>query len=126
MANTVRSSTRWQMVRQAEPPLYWKPISAMQSQAYSVFFSNWKPRKSRKAERRFLSRRPHMMSKDVSEQALAYVNTYSSPSELRITDMRFVDIVGAPMHCTLLKLYTNQGLVGFGEVRDGASKTYAL
>lgn len=67
-----------------------------------------------------------MMSKDVSEQALAYVNTYSSPSELRITDMRFVDIVGAPMHCTLLKLYTNQGLVGFGEVRDGASKTYAL
>jgi L-alanine-DL-glutamate epimerase-like enolase superfamily enzyme len=40
--------------------------------------------------------------------------------------MRFVDIVGAPMHCTLLKIYTNQGLVGFGEVRDGSSKTYAL
>lgn len=67
-----------------------------------------------------------MTSKDLSEQALAHVNTYSRPSELRITDMRFVDIVGAPMHCTLLKLYTNQGLVGFGEVRDGASKTYAL
>jgi gluconate/galactonate dehydratase len=61
-----------------------------------------------------------------SEQLLAHVSTYSRPSELRITDMRFVDIVGAPMHCTLLKLYTNQGLVGFGEVRDGASKTYAL
>ena len=30
------------------------------------------------------------------------------------------------MHCTLLKLYTNQGLVGFGEVRDGANKLYAL
>jgi len=30
------------------------------------------------------------------------------------------------MHCTLMKLYTNQGLVGYGEVRDGASKTYAL
>jgi L-alanine-DL-glutamate epimerase-like enolase superfamily enzyme len=40
--------------------------------------------------------------------------------------MRFADIVGAPMHCTLLKLYTNQGLVGFGEVRDGADKLYAL
>src|SRR5216683_5395572 len=61
-----------------------------------------------------------------SEQIVAHVNTYSRPSELRITDMRFVDIVGAPMHCVLLKLYTNQGLVGFGEVRDGASKTYAL
>lgn len=60
------------------------------------------------------------------EETLAHVNTYSKPSDLRITDMRFVDIVGAPMHCTLLKLYTNQGLVGYGEVRDGASKTFAL
>lgn len=60
------------------------------------------------------------------EQTLAHVNTHSHPSELRITDMRFVDIVGAPMHCTLMKIYTNQGLVGYGEVRDGASKTYAL
>lgn len=60
------------------------------------------------------------------EQLLAHVNTYSQPSQLRITDMRFVDIIGAPMHCTLLKISTNQGLVGFGEVRDGASKTYAL
>ena len=57
---------------------------------------------------------------------LSHVNTYSSPSELRITDMRIVDVVGLPMHCTLLKLYTNQGLVGFGEVRDGASRNYAL
>lgn len=60
------------------------------------------------------------------ESALNHVNTYSKPSDLRITDMRFVDIVGAPMHCTLMKIYTNQGLVGFGEVRDAASKTYAL
>ncbi len=67
------------------------------------------------------------MDKNASfEETLAHVNTYSTPSELRITDMRFVDIVGMPMHCTLLKIYTNQGLVGYGEVRDGASKTYAL
>ena len=32
------------------------------------------------------------------EQTLNHVNTYSSPSELRITDMRVVDIVDAPMH----------------------------
>lgn len=30
------------------------------------------------------------------------------------------------MQCSLMKVYTNQGLVGYGEVRDGASKTYAL
>ena len=59
------------------------------------------------------------------EQTLAHVNTNSKPSDLRITDMRFVDIVGAPMHCTLLRFETNQGITGYGEVRDGASKLYA-
>ncbi|MDR2514165.1 MAG: mandelate racemase/muconate lactonizing enzyme family protein [Christensenellaceae bacterium] len=39
--------------------------------------------------------------------------------------MRFVDIVGAPMHCTLLRIETNQGITGYGEVRDGSSKVYA-
>ena len=48
------------------------------------------------------------------------------PSSLRITDMRFCDIDGAPKRCTLIKLYTNQGLIGYGEVRDASSKTYAL
>lgn len=67
-----------------------------------------------------------LKSKDNFESTLNYVSTYSKPSDLRITDMRFVDIEGAPMHCTLLKIYTNQGLVGYGEVRDAASKTYAL
>lgn len=60
------------------------------------------------------------------DYSLSTVNTNSRPSELKITDMRFADVVGAPMHCTLLKLYTNQGIEGYGEVRDGASRTYAL
>ena len=48
------------------------------------------------------------------------------PSTLKITDIRFADIDGAPKRCTILKIYTNQGLVGFGEVRDASSRTYAL
>ena len=48
-----------------------------------------------------------------------------NPATLKITDMRFADIDGAPKRCTLLKLYTNQGLVGYGEVRDASSRTYA-
>lgn len=48
------------------------------------------------------------------------------PSTLKITDMRFADIDGAPKRCTLLKIYTNQGITGYGEVRDASSKTYAL
>lgn len=47
------------------------------------------------------------------------------PSTLKITDMRFADIDGAPKRCTLLKLHTNQGLIGYGELRDASSRTYA-
>jgi L-alanine-DL-glutamate epimerase-like enolase superfamily enzyme len=54
------------------------------------------------------------------------VKALSRPSELKITDMRTVTVVGAPMRCTLIKIDTNQGIYGLGEVRDGASKTYAL
>jgi len=54
------------------------------------------------------------------------INTNSRPSELKITDMRTVTVVGAPMRCTLIRIDTNQGICGYGEVRDGASKTYAL
>ena len=50
------------------------------------------------------------------------VNTASRPSELRITDMRTVTIGNS----TIIRLDTNQDLHGLGEVRDGASKTYAL
>ncbi len=53
------------------------------------------------------------------------VNRNSSPSDLRITDIRFTDVVGAPMHCTLMKIYTNQGIVGLGEVRDGGNRVFA-
>jgi len=60
------------------------------------------------------------------DHVLEYVKTASSPSDLRITDIRVVDIVDAPMHCIMVKVYTNQGLVGFGEVRDGASRNYVL
>jgi L-alanine-DL-glutamate epimerase-like enolase superfamily enzyme len=47
------------------------------------------------------------------------------PSTLKITDMRFADIDGIPKRCTLIKIYTNQDLIGYGEVRDASSRTYA-
>jgi L-alanine-DL-glutamate epimerase-like enolase superfamily enzyme len=63
-----------------------------------------------------------MMTQDL----LNHTRTHSRPSDLRITDIRVAEIVGAPFTSALLKIYTNQGLVGFGEVRDGASATFAL
>ena len=63
---------------------------------------------------------------DELDRVLDKVNTNSRPSDLRITDLRIATIVDAPMRCPLLKIYTNQGLVGYGEVRDWGSKTFAL
>jgi L-alanine-DL-glutamate epimerase-like enolase superfamily enzyme len=54
------------------------------------------------------------------------VNTNSRPSELRITDLRIANLSGLPMRVSIIRLETNQGLVGYGEVRDGATPTYAL
>jgi L-alanine-DL-glutamate epimerase-like enolase superfamily enzyme len=56
----------------------------------------------------------------------ANVKRASEPSALKITDLRVAVIVGAPMTCPLIRIDTNQGLVGWGEVRDGASEIYAL
>ena len=54
------------------------------------------------------------------------MNFSSHPSDLKITDLRFVDLDGAPKRCTILRIDTNQGISGYGEVRDASSKTYAL
>ena len=35
-------------------------------------------------------------------------------------------MVGLPMDCTIIRIDTNQGISGYGEVRDWGSKTYAL
>src|SRR5207302_11310963 len=55
------------------------------------------------------------------------VHTSSRPSDLKITDLRVATIVKpGPSPCTLIRIDTNQGVSGLGEVRDGASPTYAL
>lgn len=55
-----------------------------------------------------------------------HVNQHSRPSELKITDLRVVNLKGLPMDLSLVRIDTNQGISGYGEVRDWASKTYAL
>lgn len=67
-----------------------------------------------------------MQKKNILDTVSENVNINSSPSDLKITDIRVTNINGAPKHCPLLKIYTNQGIVGYGEVRDASSATYAL
>src|ERR1700761_1249894 len=53
-------------------------------------------------------------------------NTYSKPSALRITDLRYCAIARAPMTSALIRIDTNQGIYGLGELRDGASISYVF
>src|SRR3989475_2659614 len=63
---------------------------------------------------------------DTLDAAVQNTNTNSKPSDLKITDLRVAVVARAPMTCPLIRIDTNQGIYGLGEVRDGASKTYAL
>jgi L-alanine-DL-glutamate epimerase-like enolase superfamily enzyme len=54
------------------------------------------------------------------------VNRNSRPSDLRITDLRIAHIHNAPMRVPIIRIDTNQGISGLGEVRDGGSPRYAL
>jgi len=64
------------------------------------------------------------------EDVLAYstqkVNRNSSPTDLKITDMRIAEISEVVFRTPIVRIYTNQGIVGHGDVRDGAAKEYAL
>src|SRR5688572_24732717 len=56
----------------------------------------------------------------------ANVKRASEPSALKITDLRVAVIVGAPFTCPVIRIDTNQGISGWGEVRDGSHEVYAL
>jgi L-alanine-DL-glutamate epimerase-like enolase superfamily enzyme len=54
------------------------------------------------------------------------VDQHSRPGDLRITDLRTATVGWNNWYFTLVRIDTNQGLSGYGEVRDFASKNYAL
>ncbi len=56
------------------------------------------------------------------EYATQNVSRNSSPSDLKITDLRVANTTDGP----ILKIYTNQDVYGLGEVRDIADPRYAL
>ena len=66
------------------------------------------------------------MLDDSPEQEIEYstqnVNRSSSPADLKITDLRIAYTSKAP----IIKIDTNQGIYGLGEVRDHGSPKYAL
>jgi L-alanine-DL-glutamate epimerase-like enolase superfamily enzyme len=65
------------------------------------------------------------MNNQSVEKAFDKVNTNSSPSELKITDMR-IAVVCSNYDYPIIRLDTNQGVYGIGEVRDAGHKENAL
>jgi L-alanine-DL-glutamate epimerase-like enolase superfamily enzyme len=63
---------------------------------------------------------------DTIAQTTSKVQRASSPSELKITDLRVALLGNAGWRRALIKIDTNQGIYGLGEVRDGADERYAL
>jgi len=59
------------------------------------------------------------------EQVESNVNTCSSPSDLRISDMRMA-VVCSNYDYPLIRIDTNQGVYGLGEARDAGHKENAL
>ncbi|HEY4154475.1 MAG TPA: hypothetical protein VGM24_03590, partial [Puia sp.] len=62
---------------------------------------------------------------DLVAQTTSTVSRASSPSDLKITDMRYAltTVLGGT---AIIRIDTNQGIYGLGEVRDGADPRYAL
>lgn len=67
-----------------------------------------------------------MPIEDVLAHSTQKVNRNSAPSDLKITDVRIAEITGVVFRTPIVRIYTNQGIVGHGDVRDGAAKEYAL
>ncbi len=62
---------------------------------------------------------------DIVAQSTSKVNRNSAPADLKITDMRYcvTTVLG---RTAIIRIDTNQGIYGLGEVRDGADVRYAL
>ena len=62
---------------------------------------------------------------DTLSETTSKVNRRSAPSELKITDMRYAltNVMGGT---AIIRIDTNQGIYGLGEVRDAADVRYAL
>ena len=62
---------------------------------------------------------------DTIDYTTQRVSRASAPADLRITDMRYC-VVNNVGRTPIIRIDTNQGISGYGEVRDGGDERYAL
>jgi L-alanine-DL-glutamate epimerase-like enolase superfamily enzyme len=69
----------------------------------------------------------HLSIEDTIAQTTQKVSRSSSPSDLRITDLRVGQKgYGGSFATRVIKIYTNQGITGLGDIRDGTDQRFAL
>jgi L-alanine-DL-glutamate epimerase-like enolase superfamily enzyme len=69
----------------------------------------------------------HLSIEDTIAQTTQNVSRSSSPSDLKITDLRVAQKgSGGGFASRIIKIYTNQGLTGIGDIRDGTDQRFAL
>jgi L-alanine-DL-glutamate epimerase-like enolase superfamily enzyme len=69
----------------------------------------------------------HLSVEDTIAQTTKNVSRASSPSDLRITDLRVAQKgYGGSFATRIIKIYTNQGITGIGDIRDGTDQRFAL
>ena len=62
---------------------------------------------------------------DIVAQSTQKVTRYGAPSDLKITDIRYC-LTAVMGGTAIIRIDTNQGVYGLGEVRDAADVRYAL
>jgi L-alanine-DL-glutamate epimerase-like enolase superfamily enzyme len=69
----------------------------------------------------------HLSTEDLVAQTTQKVSRASSPSDLKITDLRVAQKgYGGSFATRIIKIYTNQGITGIGDIRDGTDQRFAL
>ncbi len=68
----------------------------------------------------------HLSVEDTVARTTQNVSRASSPSDLKITDLRVADKGGFGMANRIIRIDTNQGIYGLGDIRDGTDQRFAL
>ena len=68
----------------------------------------------------------HLSVEDTIAQTTQSVSRASSPADLRITDLRVAQKGGGGMAYRIIRIDTNQGIYGLGDIRDGSDQRFAL
>jgi L-alanine-DL-glutamate epimerase-like enolase superfamily enzyme len=68
----------------------------------------------------------HLSVEDTIAQTTQNVSRASGPSDLKITDLRIADKNGRSLAGRIIRIETNQGIYGLGDIRDGTDPRFAL